>query len=158
MKALLTRPSVAAVLTCTVLQSACAAPPVADGTIYDFDWRISGAAEVRPFQVFDDGQKLYLQFDDPKHVPAILADTPGGQVLLDWRPQPPYIIIDRMERALVFRAGSWEASAVRASTDRAPRSARFATAKPAEVTHATTTPAKSNPGPLELETSPPAPR
>jgi hypothetical protein len=135
----LMRPSVAAVLACTVLQSACAAPPATDSTIYDFDWRISGAAEVRPYQVFDDGHKLYLQFDDPKHVPAILADTPSGQVLLDWRPQPPYIIVDRMELALVFRAGPWEARATRATADGPPRSAHFGEAGPAVITHAAPT-------------------
>jgi len=120
------------VFTGCVLQSACAEPPLATGPVYDFDWRLSGAAEVRPYQVFDDGQKLYLQFDDPKRVPAILADTPGGLVLLRWHPDPPYVVVDRMDLALVFRAAGWEARAVRSAPDGPPRVAHFGAAQPAE--------------------------
>ncbi|WP_126227739.1 TrbG/VirB9 family P-type conjugative transfer protein [Burkholderia ambifaria] len=113
-----------------LLQSACAEPPPVTGPVYDFDWRISGAAEVRPYQVFDDGQKIYLQFDDPKRVPAILADTPGRQVLLRWHPDPPYVVVDQTETALVFRAGNREARAVRATLNGPPASTHFGTAAP----------------------------
>lgn len=118
-----------------VLRSACAEPPAATAPVYDFDWRLDGAADVRPYQVFDDGQKIYLQFAEPKRVPAILADTPGGLVLLHWRPDPPYIIIDQMERALVFRAGAAEARAVRDSSSEPPHSAHFGAAVPRSTTH-----------------------
>ncbi|PQV44109.1 TrbG/VirB9 family P-type conjugative transfer protein [Paraburkholderia sp. BL21I4N1] len=123
-----------------MLQSACAEPPATTGPVYDFDWHLGGAADVQPYQVFDDGQKLYLQFDDPKHVPVIFADTAGGLVLLRWRPDPPYIVVDRMEPALVFRTGSSEARAVRASPGEPPRSAHFGIAAPARTTR-TGTPA-----------------
>ncbi|MBF3851440.1 TrbG/VirB9 family P-type conjugative transfer protein [Burkholderia pseudomallei] len=120
--------------TC-ILQSACAQPPAATVPVYDFDWRLDGAADVRPYQVFDDGQKIYLQFADPKRVPAILADTPSGLVLLHWRPDSPYIIVDQMERSLVFRAGAAEARAVRDSSGEPPHSAHFGTALPRSTTH-----------------------
>ncbi|HDR9017887.1 TrbG/VirB9 family P-type conjugative transfer protein [Burkholderia multivorans] len=113
-----------------LLQSACAESSPVAGPVYDFDWRLSGAAEVRPYQVFDDGQRVFLQFDDPKRVPAILADTPGGLVLLRWRPDPPYVVVDRMDPALVFRAGDWEARAVRTVPGGPPRMAQFGTARP----------------------------
>ncbi|WP_157130358.1 TrbG/VirB9 family P-type conjugative transfer protein [Burkholderia pseudomallei] len=108
-----------------MLESACAEPPAATVPVYDFDWRLDGAADVRPYQVFDDGQKIYLQFADPKRVPAIFADTPGGLVLLRWRPDPPYVIVDQMERALVFRAGASKARAVRESPGEPPILARL---------------------------------
>lgn len=113
-----------------LLQSACAAPPPVAGLVYDFDWRLSGAAEVRPYQVFDDGQRVFLQFDDPKRVPAILADTPGGLVLLRWRPDLPYVVVDRMDPVLVFRAAGWEARAVRTAPVGPPRMAQFGVARP----------------------------
>ncbi|MFP3562926.1 TrbG/VirB9 family P-type conjugative transfer protein [Paraburkholderia sp. SIMBA_030] len=121
------------VFTGCALQWVRAEPPLATGPVYDFDWRLSGSAEVRPYQVFDDGQKLYLQFDDPKRVPAILADTPAGLVLLHWHPDPPYVIVDQMETALVFRAGSSEARAIRDSPREPPRSAHFGVAAPTAI-------------------------
>ncbi|SMG61031.1 TrbG/VirB9 family P-type conjugative transfer protein [Paraburkholderia susongensis] len=126
--------SAAVLLTGCLLQSACAEPPSATGPVYDFDWRISGAAEVRPYQVFDDGQKIYLQFDDPERVPAILADTPGGRVLLRWRPDPPYVVIDQAETALVFQAGTRVARAVRAILNGPPASAHFGAVAPGRAT------------------------
>lgn len=113
-----------------LLQSACAEPPTVAGPVYDFDWRLGGAAEVRPYQVFDDGQRVFLQFDDPKRVPAIFADTPGGLVLLRWRPDPPYVVVDRMDHALVFRSAGREARAVRTAPGGPPRVAQFGAARP----------------------------
>ncbi|WP_288829536.1 TrbG/VirB9 family P-type conjugative transfer protein [uncultured Paraburkholderia sp.] len=121
-----------------LLQSACAEPSPLTGPVYDFDWRISGAPEVRPYQAFDDGQRIYLQFDDPKRVPAIFADTPGGLVLLRWRPDPPYVVLDGMDPALVFRAASREARAVRATPAGPPQMARFGAARPSDQTSAST--------------------
>ncbi|MFC5428033.1 TrbG/VirB9 family P-type conjugative transfer protein [Paraburkholderia denitrificans] len=117
-----------------LLQSACAEPPPLAGPLYDFDWRMSGATEIRPYQVFDDGQRIYLQFDDPKHVPAIFADMPGGLVLLRWRPDPPYVIVDRMDPALVFRAAGQEARAVRKTPGGPPRAAHFGSVRPSGET------------------------
>ena len=113
-----------------LLQSACAESPPLAGPVYDFDWRMSGATEIRPYQVFDDGQRVYLQFDDPKRVPAIFADTPGGLVLLRWHPEPPYVIVDRMDTALVFRAAGREARAVRTTPAGPPQMAHFGAARP----------------------------
>ncbi|CAN7630112.1 TrbG/VirB9 family P-type conjugative transfer protein [Paraburkholderia sp. DD10] len=124
--------SVPVLFASCLLQSACAEPPVVTGPVYNFDWRLTGAAEIEPYQVFDDGQKIYLQFADPKHVPAVFADTPGGLVLLHWRPDPPYIVVNQMENALVFRAAGGEARAVRAEPGGPPRMARFGAARPSE--------------------------
>ncbi|WP_261504505.1 TrbG/VirB9 family P-type conjugative transfer protein [Burkholderia multivorans] len=122
------------VIAVCLLQSACAEPPPLAGPVYDFDWRISGAIEIRPYQVFDDGQRIYLQFDDPKRVPAILADTPGGPVLLRWRPDPPYVVVDQIEIALEFRDGNRAARAERASPNGPPASAHFGSASPSRLT------------------------
>lgn len=122
--------SVAVLVAGCLVQSACAEPPPATAPVYDFDWRIGGATEVRPYQVFDDGQKIYLQFDDPKHVPALFADTPGGLVLLRWHADPPYVVVDRVDPALVFRSAGVEAHAVRAAPEGPPRMAQFGSTRP----------------------------
>ncbi|PRY06123.1 TrbG/VirB9 family P-type conjugative transfer protein [Paraburkholderia sp. BL25I1N1] len=118
-----------------MLQSACAEPPLT-GPVYDFDWHLGGATDIRPYQVFDDGQKIYLQFDDPRHVPAIFADTPGGLALLRWRPDPPYVVVDQMKPALVFRAAGQIARATRAIPDGPPGAAHYGTARPKTETSA----------------------
>jgi len=138
MKRATTLLSVTVLLAGCLLQSACAEPPVLTGRVYDFDWRLSGAAGIRPYQVFDDGQKVYLQFADPEQLPAIFADTPGGLVLLHWRHDPPYIIVDRMEHALVFRADAGDARATRESPSEPPHSAHFGAAVPLGTTRSTT--------------------
>ncbi|REG58564.1 conjugative transfer protein CagX [Paraburkholderia sp. BL6669N2] len=122
-----------------VLHTACAESPPTTGPVYDFDWRLSGASEVRPYQVFDDGQKIYLQFDGPEHVPAIFADMPDGLVLVRWRPDPPYVVVDRMDTALVFRSAGGEARAVRTAPVGPPRMAHFGLARPSEQTPVTST-------------------
>ncbi|MEC5406588.1 TrbG/VirB9 family P-type conjugative transfer protein [Paraburkholderia sp. MPAMCS5] len=115
-----------------LLQSACAEPPVLTGAVYDFDWRMTGSAEVEPYQMFDDGQNIYLQFADLKHVPAVFADTPGGLMLLRWHPDPPYIVVNQIESALVFRSAAGQARAVRVERGGPPRMARFGAASPSE--------------------------
>ncbi|REE18620.1 conjugative transfer protein CagX [Paraburkholderia sp. BL23I1N1] len=131
MKQATTLLSATVLLAGCLLQSACAEPPPMTGPVYDFDWHLSGDAEARPYQVFDDGRKIYLQFADPKRVPAVFADTAGGLLLLHWRADPPYIIVDQMENALVFRASEREARALRAAPSRPPQAAHFGAAQPA---------------------------
>lgn len=117
--------SATVLLTACLLQSACAEPPSATSPVYDFDWDLAGDTAVRPYQVFDDGQRIYLQFDDPKRVPAIFADTPGGPVLLRWHLDTPYVIVDQLEPALIFRMANQQASAVRFLPHGPPRTAHF---------------------------------
>ena len=130
MKRATTLLSVPALLVGCLLQSACAEPPVVTGPAYDFDWRLIGAPDIEPYQVFDDGQKIYLQFAEPKHVPAVFTDTPGGLVLVHWHPDPPYIVVDQMENALVFRTADREARAIRAEPSGPPRIAHFGASRP----------------------------
>ncbi|MCX8566927.1 MAG: Conjugal transfer protein [Glomeribacter sp. 1016415] len=80
---------------------------------YHFDWQISGAPEVAPIQVFDNGQQLYLQFRAGVSTPAILADQPDGQILLHWRVEPPYIVVNQFASRLYFRLGQQRAQAWR---------------------------------------------
>lgn len=96
-----------------------AAPPPASGTditqasaaAYNFNWTVTGADDAKPIQVFDDGKKVFVQFTDMKHVPAIFAETKTGRVLLRWDLQYPYAVISRPAQVLVFQMGALEARA-----------------------------------------------
>lgn len=80
---------------------------------YNFGWTVSGADQAKPVQVFDDGSKVFVQFGDMKHVPAIFAQTPTGRVLLRWDLQSPYAVIAHPEQTLIFQSGPYEARALR---------------------------------------------
>jgi hypothetical protein len=96
-----------------------AVPPPASGTditqaseaAYNFNWTVTGADDAKPIQVFDDGKKVFVQFTDMKHVPAIFAETKTGRVLLRWDLQYPYAVISRPAQVLVFQMGALEARA-----------------------------------------------
>nr|WP_322093206.1 transglycosylase SLT domain-containing protein [Paraburkholderia bannensis] len=90
---------------------------------YSFGWTVSGADDVKPVQVFDDGAKVYVQFSDMKRPPAIFADTPRGRVLLRWEAQPPYAVISSLERTLIFQIGTTEARAQKTANGDAGRPA-----------------------------------
>jgi uncharacterized protein YbaA (DUF1428 family) len=89
---------------------------LATSAAYNFGWTVTGADQAKPMQVFDDGSRVFVQFVDMKHVPAIFADTPSGRVLLRWDLQFPYAVIGRPEQTLIFQSGSYEARAVRAAS------------------------------------------
>nr|WP_246327064.1 transglycosylase SLT domain-containing protein [Burkholderia guangdongensis] len=87
---------------------------VASSAAYNFGWTVTGADQAKPIQVFDDGSKVFVQFTDMKHVPAIFAQTSSGsRVLLRWDLQFPYAVIARPEQTLVFQMGAFEARAQR---------------------------------------------
>jgi len=125
--------AVVAMVVLPAMQTACASPPP-PAVSYNFGWATSGADQARPFQVFDDGQHVYVQFDDPKRVPAIFADTPGGRILLSWDLRYPYVVIDHPEHALIFRAGQYEARALRNTSMGAPEGVKTGQAAPVVVT------------------------
>lgn len=97
---------------------------VASSAAYNFGWTVTGADQAKPIQVFDDGSKVFVQFADMKHVPAIFAETAtGSRVLLRWDLQFPYAVIARQERTLVFQMGTYEARAQRAAAGNAASNA-----------------------------------
>jgi hypothetical protein len=109
------RPHAAAPLASPSPQGASGAV-VATAAAYNFGWTVSGADQAKPMQVFDDGSKVFVQFVDMKHVPAIFAETPTGRVLLRWDLQAPYAVIGRPEQTLIFQSGSYEARATRTAS------------------------------------------
>ncbi|NYH14747.1 lytic transglycosylase domain-containing protein [Paraburkholderia bryophila] len=118
-----------------------ASSTIAASAAYNFGWTVTGADQAKPMQVFDDGSKVFVQFVDMKHIPAIFAETPNGRVLLRWDLQFPYAVIARPEQTLIFQSGTFEARASRtpgaaqssasaASRDSVPATASAAASSP----------------------------
>lgn len=107
---------------------------------YNFAWKISGAAAAAPIQVFDSGSRVLLQFKDLTHVPAILADVPGGQILLEWHSELPYVVINHMESHLVFHLGGAVAYATRKDSNDVPQGVVTGAAVPVTITASALTP------------------
>lgn len=70
--------------------------------VYNFNYRIAGDRSVAPIQAFDDGKRLRLQFPNMNAIPAIFADTPAGKILLKWEPDPPFVVLPRIEPELLL--------------------------------------------------------
>ncbi|CAB3873483.1 TcpQ domain-containing protein [Achromobacter dolens] len=112
---------------------------VARPAFYEFNWKQSGDSGISPVQVFDNGQRVYLQFAPGTEIPAIFADAPGGRILLAWEAQSPYIVIPHMEARLAFRLGRREALAWRAGLP--PEGSYTGMATPSRQTGSASTPA-----------------
>ena len=101
---------------------------------YNFAWKVSGAAAAAPIQVFDSGSRILLQFPDPSRIPVILADAPGGQILLEWHQEMPYVVINHLETRLVFHRGTAVAYAQRIDSSGAPQGVETGSVAPVVVT------------------------
>ncbi|TGN95246.1 lytic transglycosylase domain-containing protein [Burkholderia sp. USMB20] len=90
--------------------------PAGPAGTYNFGWTVTGADQAKPTQVFDDGARIYVQFSDMKHVPAIFTETSSGRVLMSWELQFPYAVLTRPAQTLIFQLGPFEARAQRGAT------------------------------------------
>lgn len=88
---------------------------------YNFDWQLSGERSIAPMQVFDDGNKTWLQFMPGQNTPAIFSVKTDLNTLLV-RESPvyftrnsDYIILDGVWDQLVFRGGLLKAKAEKIS-------------------------------------------
>lgn len=86
-------------------------------TAYNFNWNLAGDDGISPLQVFDDGQRVYLQFPQGANAPAVFAETPAGPILLTPDTQPPYTVVNGLETKLSFRLQNRTARAWRAAPD-----------------------------------------
>lgn len=78
---------------------------------FDFNWRLSGAREVAPLQIFSANNQLWLQFGVDQNIPAIFAVEKGRQIPLSYKRSDPYILIKGNWHQLVFRGAALEAKA-----------------------------------------------
>lgn len=102
--------------------------PAGPAGTYNFGWTVTGADQAKPTQVFDDGARIYVQFSDMKHVPAIFTETSSGRVLMSWELQFPYAVLTRPAQTLIFQLGPFEARAQRGAAGSAGMTAQAGTA------------------------------
>ena len=111
-------------LACAIGLSACATLPdwavapaflnsdtAADAGHYSFDWQLSGERQLAPLQVFDNGNKTWLQFMPGQIVPAIFRRTQSGEQPLSYTRRGDYLVTDGVWPELSFRGGSARAVA-----------------------------------------------
>ncbi|WP_175750013.1 transglycosylase SLT domain-containing protein [Burkholderia pyrrocinia] len=101
--------------------------PAGPAGTYNFGWSVTGADQAKPTQVFDDGARIYVQFSDMKHVPAIFTETSSGRVLMSWELQFPYAVLTRPAQTLIFQLGPFEARAQRGAAGGAGMTAQTGT-------------------------------
>ena len=67
----------------------------------------SASADIVPTLIFDDGRFTYLRFPGNREVPAVfhvLGD--GSETLVNARMEDDLLVVDRVSRKLMLRAGS----------------------------------------------------
>jgi len=67
----------------------------------------AGSQDIVPTLVFDDGRFTYLRFPGNREIPAVfhvLGD--GGETLVNARVEDDLLVVDRVSRRLMLRAGS----------------------------------------------------
>jgi type IV secretion system protein VirB9 len=74
---------------------------------YNFDYTISGADNVAPLKIFDDGEFTYFQFNAKNsEIPAFFSvDENGEESLVNYRVSGKYIVIERVVPQFTLRHG-----------------------------------------------------
>lgn len=97
--------------------------PVANGVELDrikFRYEVTGdSPSWRPVRVFDDGEKVYIQFPagiaQGELPPLFVVGPTGENQLVNYRAKPPYYIVDRLFGAAELRLGGEKQQVVRIS-------------------------------------------
>jgi len=67
----------------------------------------SGSQDIVPTLVYDDGRFTYLKFPGHREVPAVFdVRGDGGETLVNTRMEDDLLVVDRVSRRLMLRAGS----------------------------------------------------
>ena len=80
---------------------------------YNFEWRLSGDRAVAPIQVFDNGQKTWLQFQPQQPLPAVFEHTATGDRPLNYTREGPYMVLNGVWPRLTLRGGRLQSRAER---------------------------------------------
>jgi type IV secretion system protein VirB9 len=97
------------------------APPPLSPTDFNFDYKPSGAKQLYPIRVFDDGKITYFQFDSKKDAPAIFSIAPdGSEELAPTRVSGAYYVVDLTAQIFVLRYGKTNAKLVNSGWAKRP--------------------------------------
>ena len=85
------------------------AGPVSSPNQLDFDYTIKGSTEFRPLSVFDDGRFTWLKMPpNSQTTPAVFLKRNGKLVLVNYTVRGDYIVVQRLAKTLVLKAGKPE--------------------------------------------------
>ena len=85
------------------------AGPVSSPDQLDFDYTIKGKAKFRPISVFDDGRFTWLKMPpNSQTTPAVFLKRKGKLVLVNYTVRGDYIVVQRLAKTLVLKAGKPE--------------------------------------------------
>lgn len=83
--------------------SAALPPPAHRNTAYTY----SGAADLAPLRVFDDGSSTFMRWADGVATPAIYAlGADGSESLVNYAQRDDYLVVEQVARAFVLRRGA----------------------------------------------------
>jgi type IV secretion system protein VirB9 len=84
-----------------------------DGPNFNLDYKISGAKDIQPLHVFDDGQFTYFEFDHTRPLPAIfVVGSDGKESLVNYRMEGTYLVVERLGDFYTMRSGHQTATAI----------------------------------------------
>jgi len=81
---------------------------------FEFGWLLSGAPEIMPVQVFDDGERMWLQFPPEGAWPAVFDVNSSGWRPLAYRRDGPYMVLEGVHEHLALRGGHLQGAIRRA--------------------------------------------
>lgn len=74
---------------------------------YNFNYTLTGAKEIAPLRVFDDGEFTYMQFRALTDLPAIfLVDKDKQESVVNYRIEGSYVVIERTASQFSLRHGN----------------------------------------------------
>ncbi|NGR09494.1 TrbG/VirB9 family P-type conjugative transfer protein [bacterium SGD-2] len=81
--------------------------PAAEGAYSDFsfNWQLTGDPRIMPVQVFDDGTRMWLQFQPGSAWPAVFEAVSGGWRPLAYERDGPYMVLQGVYPNLALRGG-----------------------------------------------------
>ncbi|MCH2546978.1 MAG: P-type conjugative transfer protein VirB9 [Alphaproteobacteria bacterium] len=81
--------------------------PMIEPEKYNFDYALTGAEEISPIRIFDDGEFTYFEFRDKNaEVPAFfLVHGDGSESIINFRARGNYIIVERVAAQFTLRHG-----------------------------------------------------
>ena len=83
------------------------APPAKKPTDYNFNYTLTGAKEIAPLRIFDDGEFTYMQFRALTDLPAIfLVDKDRQESVVNYRIEGSYVVIERTANQFSLRHGN----------------------------------------------------
>ena len=100
----------------------------------NFGWATTGAKQLLPLRVFDDGKATWLTWARDATLPAILLREPNGQEgPVNYRVQGDYVVVDGVPAQLVLRQGKQMATLTpspRPAATSAPADTQTASVRP----------------------------